>query len=222
MNETIKDQQHRIGTAVNSSFYALERIAGHAAAYKAEKAKIDGYTDYTEAARQSMTDRAAATYGNAVAPEIVKLTEQAGIIRDALAVMESTLDTGAELQNALNVAKLGKALPSAVRFNLFEQFRGQPQQIAVLSAAFEAVDIDPSPYMVPISFTADQIGKKLDSAIDAVSAAKAGETFQAWQLSRNLEKMGDRVGADTPRRASELDGLSGGLDEAIRWAVLGK
>lgn len=219
MNEIFKDNQHKIGTAITLSFNRLEEIAAAAATFKAERDKIAGYTEYTDEARQSMTKRAAETYEAATEPKIAELMNQAKTITAAMAEMENTLDTGAELQNALNVAKLAKGLPSATRFSLFEQFRGQPQQLAVLGAAFEVAEVDPSPYSDPLDFKAEKTARELENAIYTVAAAPVGSATEAWRLSRKLEELSQRIGADNTRHAVDLDGLDGGLDEAIRNAM---
>lgn len=219
MNEIFKDDQHKIGTAITLSYNRLEEIAAAATTFKAERGKISGYTEYTDKARQDMTNRAAAVYSATTEPKIAELLREAKTITEAMAEMENTLDTGIELQNALNVAKLAKSLPSTARFALFEQFRGQPQQLTILGAAFEAVEVDPLPYSEPLDFTAEKTARELEDAIYMVAAAPTGSTVEAWRLSRKLEELAQRVGADNARHAADLDGLDGGLDEAIRNAM---
>ena len=218
MNETIQNAQHNIGTAIDLSFYRLEAIAKQAAAYRAEREKISAYTDYTPEARKNMIDRAAESYTKAISPEIAAIMSQIETIGQALTEMENTLDMGVDLQNALSVAKLGEALPSKSRFALFEQFRGQPQQLGILGAAFESAGVASAPYVKPMTFKADRVVSDLEGAVRRVASADAGETSDAWRLSQQLEELSKRVGADTPRAAKDLTGLDGGLEQAIREA----
>lgn len=218
MNQKVIDQQKRISAAIDLSFGVLEAIARHSDTFKREKVRIDGMKDFTKEAREKMINRAADTYHDDVSRSIVALNGQAETIADAMGELENILDVGEELQNALNVAKFASKLPFDTRSKLVEQFRGQPQQIAIIAAALEESGIGAETYTKALTFTSKGALESMKSGIARVAAAKPGETVEAWRFSRDLEKLGKTVGAENHRPASSIQGLDGGLEQAIREA----
>lgn len=217
MNDFIKEQQHRVGTSTDRIFSRLEDVAKVANSYRAQVEKIRNEKMYSQEGREKLVNRAGEDYRANILPLCNQIQSEAETIRDALRNMSQTVDFGADLQNALNVVKLGKELPVSVRTSLLEPFRGQPWALSVLQGAYQQAEIAHEQYFSGLTFNESSVDE-LDTLTQQVLGSKPGDTVPCYRLAKAAGKLAQCVGADNQRQAADLQGMERSLSDAIAEA----
>lgn len=220
MNQTVIDNRHKIDTACQSCFFALDKYHKAVEGFGAEKQRIASMP-YIQAEKERLVNQAADTLRNAVQGHCEQIQRELDTIRTAAEEMQNLIDIGEDLQNALSVVKsLGKALPPEVRSKLAEQFRGQYQALTMLKAAYEAVEITAEPYFKGLIFNAPQAVKDLEDKAASL-ADKPGENMMvAFNFGNDLEKLAQALGVELPTRYRDAVDTSAAMSRQLR-AVMG-
>lgn len=220
MNQVVINNREKIGTACHNCFRALDSYHKAVEAFGAEKQRIAS-TPYIQAEKERQVNQAADKLRNAVQGHCEQIQRELETIRTAAEEMQNLMDIGADLQNALSVVKsLGKALPSESRFKLVEQFKGQYQALAILKAAYEAVEITTEPYFKGLIFDTSRAVKDLEDKA-ACLADKPGENMMiAFSFGNDLEKFAQTLGVELPARYRDTVDTSAAMSRQLR-AVMG-
>lgn len=219
MNEIVKDNRHKIDTACQRCFLALDRYNDAVSSFHQECQRI-AQTPYIESEKERQTAEASEKLAKKATAEYDVLHECLEHMRTAAGEMEHLLDIGEDFQNTISIVKtLGKALPVEQRSTLIEPFKGQMQALQMLSAAYRAVDLDPEYYFKGLIF---YTAARLDSLEDLAYriAAQPGRNLVAViDFATELEKFAAALGVELTHRFHDLVDTSGALTAAIRSAA---
>lgn len=220
MNQIIVDNRHKIDTACQSCFFALDKYHKAVNAFNEEKRRIAA-TPYIQQEQERMVNTAVEKLKTAVQGFYEEIKRNLDTIREAAGAMENLLDIGEDLQNALSVVKaLGGSLPAETRIKLVEQFKGQRQALSLLKAAYEFEGIAAQPYFQgQILNSAKEMDALDDQAYRLVS--KPGENMMvAVNFGRDLEKFAEALGVDLSKKFEEIVDTSDAMNAQLR-AVMG-
>ena len=219
MNQNIVDNRHKIDTACQSCFFALDKYHKAVNAFNEEKRRIAA-TPYIQQEQERMVNTAADKLKAAVQGLYEEIKRNLDTIRAAAGAMENLLDIGEDLQNALSVVKaLGAALPGETRIKLVEQFKGQRQALSLLKAAYESVGITAQPYFQGLILdTANELDALDDEAYRMVAAP--GENMMVTvSFGSNLEKLAESLGVELTKRFREIVDTADALNAQLRAAM---
>lgn len=219
MNEIIKDNRHKIDTACQRCFLALDRQKEAVKQFQEERRRIDA-TPYIQEEKERMTSKAAETLASRSTEEYNVLHECLESMRTAAGEMEQLLDVGTELQSTLAVIKaLGKLLPVEQRAALIEPFKGQMRALALLQAAFESVGLDPSHSFEGLIFSTAARVDTLDDLARRVMIQPENNALAVIKFAAGLEKFAAALGVTLTNSFRDLVDTSGALTDAIRVAA---
>lgn len=220
MNQIIVDNRHKIDTACQSCFFALDKYHKAVNTFNEEKRRIAA-TPYIQQEQERMVNTAADNLKATAQGLYEEIKHNLDTIRAAAGEMESLMDIGEDLQNALSVVKaLGASLPGESRIKLVEQFKGQRQALSLLKAAYESVGITAQPYFQGLILnTAKELDELDDKAYRMV--AEPGENMMiAVNFGSDLEKFVESMGVDLTKKFREIVDTSDALNAQLR-AVMG-
>ena len=220
MNQIIIDNRHKIDTACQLCFYALDKYNAAVEAFQEEKRRIIA-TPYIQQEQERMVNQAAEALGKTAQAHYEEIKQNLEAIRTAAGEMENLLDIGEDLQNALSVVKtLGKSLPSETRVGLVDQFKGQRQALTILKSAYESVDISAEPYFEGLIFSSSAALDQLDDMAYRIVAQPGTNLLVAVSFGTELEKFAVSLGVGLSKSFSGIVDTSGALNGQLR-AVMG-
>ena len=219
MNQTITSNRHKIDTACQLCFFALDKYHKAAEAFLEEKRRINA-SPYIQAEKERMVSRAAESLGGTVRACYEEISRNLADIRGAARAMEDLLDVGADLQNALSVVKtLGSAMPEDTRRRLVEQFRGQYQALTILRAAYEAAGISAEVYFKGVLFSSAGLLDELDGMAYRLVVQPSTDTFVAINFGSKLEKFAVSLGVELTQKYRDIVDASSAIEGQIRAAA---
>lgn len=220
MNQIVIDNRHKIDTACRSCFLTLDKYHKAVAAFGEEKHRIAA-TPYIQQEQERMVNRAAESLNAAAQGFYEDIKHQLDVIRQAAGEMESLLDIGEDLQNALAVVKaLGKSLPGETRIRLVDQFKGQIQALTILKAAYEAEGITAEPYFKGLIVNTAQTLDDLDDKAYRMTVKPGTNMMVAVNFGSDLEKFAESLGVELTSKFRETADVTATLNEQLR-AVMG-
>lgn len=220
MNQIIVDNRHKIDTACQSCFFALDKYHKAVNAFNEEKRRIAA-TPYIQQEQERMVNTAADNLKATVQGLYEEIKRNLDTIRAAAGEMESLMDIGEDLQNALSVVRtLGASLPGESRVKLVEKFKGQGQALSLLKAAYESVGITAQPYFQGLILNTAKELDALDGKAYRMVAAAGENMMVAVTFGSDLEKFAESLGVDLTKKFREIVDASDALNAQLR-AVMG-
>lgn len=220
MNQIIIDNRHKIDTACQLCFYALDKYHKACQTFNEEKRRIAA-TPYIQQEQERMVNKAAETLSNAANGHYTEIKKNLDVIREAANEMEGLLDIGEDLQNALSVVKaLGADMPSETRLGLVDQFKGQRQALIVLKAAYASAGIAAEPYFEGLIFRVSGVLDELDDRAHRITGQPGENMLVAVSFGRELEKFAVSMGVELTKRFEDIVDASDALNRQMR-AVMG-
>lgn len=220
MNRIIVDNRHKIDTACQSCFLTLDKYHKAVNAFHEEKRRIAALP-YIQAEQERMVARAADALQVSAQSHYDEIKHNLDVIRKAAGEMESLMDIGEDLQNALSVIKaLGGSLPGETRIKLVEQFKGQRQALSLLKAAYETTGITAEPYFKGLIFEASRTMDELDDQAHRLMSKPGENMMVAVNFGSNLEKFAESLGVELAKKFREVVDTSDALNAQLR-AVMG-
>lgn len=220
MNQIIIDNRHKIDSACQICFYALDKYHKACQAFNEEKRRIAA-SPYIQQEQERMVNRAAEALSNTVNGYYAEIKSNLDMIREAANEMEGLLDIGEDLQNALSVVKtLGAGMPSETRLGLVDQFKGQRQALIVLKSAYDSVGIAAEPYFEGLIFNASGVMDELDDRAYRITGQPGTNLMVAVSFGRELEKFAVSMGVELTKSFGDIVDTSNALNEQLR-AVMG-
>ena len=220
MNQIIIDNRHKIDTACSLCFSELEKYNNDQKAFHDERSRVNALP-YIQSEKEKMVNDAATALAEKANRHYNEIHSNLEDIRAAALEMESLMDIGEDLQNALSVVKtLGKDVPFETRSALVEPFKGQRQALVILKAAYEGADLGTEPYFKGLVIdTAKEVDKLDDEAYSLVGQA-GKNILPAFTFAKNLEGFADVLGVKLTKRFSDMVDGSEARNEQMR-AVMG-
>lgn len=220
MNQIIIDNRHKIDSACQLCFYALDKYHKAVEAFHEEKRRIIESL-YIQEEKERMVNRAAEALSNTVNGHYAEIKSNLDMIREAANEMEGLLDIGEDLQNALSVVKaLGKDMPSETRLALVNQFKGQRQALVILKTAYDSVGIPAEPYFEGLILDVSSVLKELDDRAYRITGQPGTNLMVAVSFGRELEKFAVSMGVELTKSFGDIVDTSNALNEQLR-AVMG-
>ena len=219
MNSMIYSGRETIDQAAGRCFKALAAYNETVRAYQNECREIDPLP-FIQEEKERMKAKAAEKMYQDVRRQHETILAELDKIALAAEGMETLLDIGEDLQNALAVVKsLGAAMPSNLRFSLVVPFKGQKMALEILKAAYEAGGIDAEPYFKGLIFDADsRIGSLKESAMRL--ALQPGESLlTAHTFAGELEDFAKAMGVELSTKYGDLVDAQGAMMEQVRAAA---
>lgn len=205
MNQIIIDNRHKIDTACQLCFRALDKYSKAMDAFQEEKHKIEAQP-YVQEEQERLIAQAADKLHNTVSAYCVQIKNAVATIRDASSEMAEQLDIGEELQNALSVVKaLGDKMPASIGTDLAEMFKGQRNALLMLKAAFSAAGI----YTATAVFdeliaNASRNLIELEAQTDRLAESTGTDMLAAYRLGQALEALAESMGVDLTQRFGDI------------------
>ena len=219
MNSMIYSGRETIDQAAGRCFKVLAAYNETVRAYQNECREIDPLP-FIQEEKERMKAKAAEKMYQDVRGQHETILAELDKIALAAEGMETLLDIGEDLQNALAVVKpLGAAMPSNLRFSLVVPFKGQKMALEILKAAYEAGNIDAEPYFKGLIFDADsRIGSLKESAMRL--ALQPGESLlAAHTFAGELEGFAKAMGVELSTKYADLVDAQGAMMEQVRAAA---
>ena len=219
MNQTIKENQHKIDTACKLCFYELDKCSQAIKSFSEEERRIAGLP-YIEAEKERMVKRAADVLGTAAQKHYEEIKGNLEVMRKAAAEMDAVLDVGPDFQNTLSVVKtLGAGMPEGVIPGLVEQFKGQKQALILLKAAMESAGVVATEhYFKDMLFDAAGTMDQLDDL--AYRLAAQPDQWTLCCFGNELEKFVRKLGVELSKSFKDIVDTSEALNQQI-WAAAG-
>ena len=217
MNQIITSNRQKISTHINNCFSALGKYLKAVDAFHQERNRITGLP-FIQEEKERMVAKAAQSLAENAQTQYTAISGELKGIGAAAAEMEQLLDIGQDLQNALAVVKYGSAIPVATRLQLVDTFRGQPQALTILKAAFEAAGLDPEHYFKGLIFKADDQVQRLDELAYQIVVQPGENALVAVNFSNELEKFAASIGAELTARFSDMTDATEVFNAAYRSA----
>lgn len=219
MNQIIIDNRHKIDTACQLCFYALDKYHKAVEAFQKEKSRIAALP-YVQSEQERLVNQAAESLAKTVQAHYEEIKHNLEDIRTAAGAMENLLDVGQDLQNALSVVKaLGSAMPEDTRHELVEQFKGQYKALIILKAAYLAASISAAYYFDGLLFKSADVLDELDDMAYRIAVQPGGNMLAAITFGRKLEKFAVSMGVDLTRKYWDIVDDSSAIDAQIRAAA---
>lgn len=219
MNQIIVDNRHKIDTACQSCFFALDKYHKAVNAFNEEKRRIAA-TPYIQQEQERMVNQASDALKNSAQGYYEEIKRNLDTIRAAAGEMENMMDIGEDLQNALSVIKaLGGSLPGETRIKLVEQFKGQRQALSLLKAAYESAGITSQPYFQDLILNTAKELDALDDKAYRMVVAPGENMMIAVNFGRDLEKFAESLGVDLTKKFGEIVDTSDALNAQLRAAM---
>lgn len=220
MNQIITDNRHKIDTACQLCFHALEKYNKAVDGFNNQRQQITA-SPYIQQEKERRINQEEEKLVRSVAGYYEEIRHNLDVIRDAAVEMEDLLDIGQEFQNALSVVKtLGKAMPSETRISLVEGFKGQRQALIILKAAFEDVGISSEPYFKGLILNASKEVDALDEMAYRLNSQPGKNVLVAVSFASSLEKFAEALGVKLAKRFADLVDTTGAVNQRMR-AVMG-
>ena len=220
MNQIIIDNRKKINTACQSCFLMLDKYHKAVNAFHEEKRRIAAMP-YIQAEQERMVNQAANALQTSAQGYYDEIKHNMDVIRKAAGEMESLMDIGEDLQNALSVVKvLGKSLPGESRVKLVEQFKGQRQALCLLKATYESTGITAEPYFKGLIFEANRVMDELDGQANRMVSKPGDNMMVAVNFGSNLEQFAESLGVELTKKFREIVDTSDALNAQLR-AVMG-
>lgn len=199
MNNIIKDNRHKIDTACQRCFLALDRYNDAVRVFNQERQRI-AQTPYIQSEKERQVNKAAETLA-------AKSASEYDVIHESLEDMRTA------------AGELKKDLPVEQRIMLVEPFRGQMQVLSMLRAAYEAADIDPEYYFDGMIF--DTAGRldSLDELAHRIAAQPGKNPVTVIEVGAELEKFAASLGVELTSHFHDSVDTSDALNAAIRSAM---
>ena len=167
-----------------------------------------------------MVNQASDALKNSAQGSYEEIKRNLDTIRAAAGEMESLMDIGEDLQNALSVVKaLGASLPGESRIKLVEQFKGQRQALSLLKAAYESAGITAQPYFQGLILNSAKEIDALDDKAYRMVAAPGENVMIAVNFGRDLEKFAESLGVDLTKKFGEIVDTADALNAQLRAAM---
>lgn len=219
MNEIVKENRHRIDTACQLCFLALNRHQRAVDEFHQERLRIE-QLPYVQDEKERQTNKAAEVLASKAEKEYSEIHTALETIQDAAGSMAQLLDIGEEFQNTLSTVKaLGKALPVEQRGALIEPFRGQMQALSILRAAYESTGIDPEHYFYGMIFDTAARVEELDTLARQATIQPQGNLLAAVNFGSALEKFVEALGVVLSEKFRDIVDTSATLTDALRKAT---
>lgn len=219
MNQIIIDNRHKINTACQNCFHALNKYHKAVEAFHEEKRRISA-SPYIQAVQEQMVSSAAESLAKTAQIQYEEISRNLADIRHAAGAMESLLDVGEALQNALSVVKvLGSAMPEETRRRLVEQFKGQYQALVILKAAYEAVNLPAEHYFNGLLFSSAGELDELDNMAYRLVIQPGTDVLAEFKFGSKLEKFVVSLGVDLSPKYRDVVDISNAMNEQIRVAA---
>lgn len=219
MNQIIVDNRHKINTACQICFFALDKYHKAVNAFNEEKRRIAA-TPYIQQEQERMVNQASDALKNSAQGYYEEIKRNLDTIRAAAGEMENMMDIGEDLQNALSVIKaLGGSLPGETRIKLVEQFKGQRQALSLLKAAYESAGITSQPYFQNLILNTAKELDALDDKAYRMVVAPGENMMIAVNFGRDLEKFAESLGVDLTKKFGEIVDTSDALNAQLRAAM---
>lgn len=219
MNQIIVDNRHKINTACQICFFALDKYHKAVNAFNEEKRRIAA-TPYIQQEQERMVNQASDALKNSAQGYYEEIKRNLDTIRAAAGEMENMMDIGEDLQNALSVIKaLGGSLPGETRIKLVEQFKGQRQALSLLKAAYESAGITSQPYFQDLILNTAKELDALDDKAYRMVVAPGENMMIAVNFGRDLEKFAESLGVDLTKKFGEIVDTSDALNAQLRAAM---
>jgi len=219
MNQTIIDNQHKIDSACQICFYALNKYHKACQAFNEEKRRIAA-TPYIQQEQERMVNKAAETLSNTANGHYAEIKRRLEDIRSAAGEMENLLDIGEDIQNALSVVKsLGKDAPNEILWKLVNQFKGQRQALVILKAAYESVGINAELYFKGMIFSASAALDDLDNMAYRIVSQPGDNMIVAVSFGNQLEKFAESLGVQLTKKFRDIVDTSDAFAAQLRAAM---
>lgn len=219
MNSIIKDNRHKIDTACQRCFLALDRYNDAVRTFHQERRRIE-QSPYIQIEKERQVNKAAEVLAAKSAAEYDVLHENLEDMRTAAGEMSQMLDIGEDFQHTLSIVNtLKKALPVEQRITLVEPFRGQMQALSMLRAAYESADIDPEHYFEGLIFDTAARLDGLDELAHRIVIQPHGNLLAVIEFAAELEKFAASIGVELTKHFHDLVDTSDALTSAIRSAA---
>lgn len=222
MNPLIIDNRKKIGTAVYNCFTELAKYHQAVISFNEERRRITS-SPYIEEEKTRMINKAADALKNSVRGNYEEIIRNLELIRQPAYEMESLMDIGEDLQNALAVVKaLGKAMPEESRFKLVEKFKGQKQALSLLKTAFISAEIASDPYFGALIFVSADVLDELEQQAYSITTKPAENTTLVVMVrfGNKLEKFALALGVELQKKFGEMVNTSEALNGQLR-AIMG-
>ena len=220
MNQTVIENRHKIDTACQLCFYKIDEYYKAVSAFNADKHRIAALVQYSEQEKERQVKVAMESLQNTVQSYYAEIKSNLDKIRVAATEMESLLDIGEDLQNAISVVKaLGKALPVESRLKIVELFKGQRQALVLLKAAYAAADITDKPYFEGLII---DIASELDTLEDKayrLTIQPGTDTIVAVNFGSALEKFATTMGCELTKKFRDIVDTTAAMNAQIRAAA---
>ncbi len=219
MNQIIADNRHKIDTACQLCFYALDKYHKACQTFNEEKRRIAA-TPYIQQEQERMVNKAAETLSNAANGHYAEIKKDLGMIREAANEMEGVLDIGEDLQNTLAVVKsLGKDAPNEILWKLVEQFKGQRQALIILKTAYEAAGVNAEHYFKGTIFSASSVLDDLDEQAYRIVVQPGDNIAVAVSFGDQLEKLAESLGVQPTKKFRDIVDTSDAFNAQLLAAM---
>ena len=219
MNQSIIYNQHKIDTACQGCFYALDKYHKACQAFNEEKRRIAA-TPYVQQEQERMVNKAAETLSNTANGHYAEIKRRLEDIRSAAGEMENLLDIGEDLQNALSVVKaLGKDATNETLWKLVEQFKGQRQALIILKSSYEAAGVNAEHYFKGMIFSASNVLDDLDEQAYRIASQPGDNMVVAVSFGDQLEKFAESLGVQLTKKFRDIVDASDAFEARLRAAM---
>lgn len=221
MNEFVIENRHKIDTACQLCFYAIDRYNRAVEAFNRKKHDIIGSMVYSQIEKERQINVAEGELGNTANIQYNEIKRNLEDIRTAGTKLDEFLDLGTDLQNALSVIKtLGKATPADICVDLVNQFKGQKKALSMLKSAYQVTGLDTNVYFDGVIFDTEGEVKQLDDLAYSIVAQNGPNAAAALALGGRLEAYAESVGVELTKRFADIVDTSEEYNRKLR-AVMG-